>query len=98
MSLSLRTAMVAAACSVLAEALALAACLATARNASNGMVYHLCSAFHAFPETVRFYLFRDVENHPSLIDNVAMAGAFFGTALLQWFVVFLVGAGVLRLA
>ena len=68
---------------------------ATARNASNGMVYHLSSAFHAFPETVRFSLFRDIENHPSVVDNIGMAGAFLGTALLQWFVAFNVCAGVL---
>jgi hypothetical protein len=40
---------------------------------------------------VRFFLFRDVENYPTLVENAAMMFTFCSIGLLQWFFVFLSG-------
>jgi hypothetical protein len=50
--------------------------------------YRAAVAFHLPAETLRFFLFQNVENHPSLLEEFAMRGLFFGLAVLQWFCVF----------
>jgi hypothetical protein len=89
--------MVALGFAVIAEALCEATACVTTRLASEGLVYRFCQGFHQPAETLRFFLFRDVENHPAFADDIAMMFAFFGAALLQWFLIFLVGFVFLRL-
>jgi hypothetical protein len=82
---------------VIVEALTWTAASVTARFSSEGLVYRFCAGFHQPAEALRFFLFRDVENHPAFADNLAMLFVFFGAALLQWFLIFLVSLALLRL-
>jgi hypothetical protein len=80
---------------VIVEALTWTAASVTARFSSEGLVYRFCAGFHQPAEALRFFLFRDVENHPAFADNLAMLFVFFGAALLQWFLIFLVSLALI---
>lgn len=83
--------------SVIAETLCWAGVCVTARFASESLVYRFCAGFHQPAEALRFFLFRDVENHPAFADDITMLFIFFSTGLLQWFLIFLAGFALLRL-
>ena len=80
--------------SIVAEALAWVVISITSRSSSEGLVYRFCAWFHTPAEAVRFFLFSNVENHPTQLDEVAMLLSFFGTALLQWFFILLFVLGI----
>jgi len=84
--------------SVVAEALASVLICIASRGASEGLVYRFCAWFHGPAEAVRFFFFSRVENHPNLLEDAAMMVAFFGTALLQWFLIFILVLGLARLS
>jgi len=94
--MSCKILLVASGCSVVAEAFTCVLAGITARTASAGAVYRFCAGFHEAAEAVRFFLFRGIENHPTPIQDITMMIAFFGTALLQWFFIFLLGFALLQ--
>ena len=82
--LPVKTLVVARSLSVIAEALCFGAMCTTARFASDGLLYRLLVAFHKPADVLRSFFLRNVENHPSVVDNFATASVFFGTAISQW--------------
>jgi hypothetical protein len=82
--------------SVIAEGLAWFLVSITARTASDGVVFRFCVWFHGAGDALRFYLFRSIENHPTPVQEIAMMFSFFGVALLQWFLIFLLGFALVR--
>jgi predicted membrane channel-forming protein YqfA (hemolysin III family) len=93
---SFKLMLTAAGCSVVAEMLVWLLTLVTARTASEGVIFRMCAGFHWAPDAIRYFLFHGIENHPAIVDNMAMMTAFFAAALLQWFCLFMGGFVLLQ--
>ncbi len=92
--ISLKTVLIAAGCSVIAEGLTWVLVIVTDPAS---VFYRVCAGFHRPAEALRFFLFEGVENHPTFMENIVMVSVFFGAVLFQWFCTILFLFSIVRL-